>query len=559
MATARSILKNYFLTGKKPTQGQFAALIDSFLHLSEDAISITQIENLQSVLAGKASTAQIDALVQALTAKADLPIMAPNFAALPVSGQIGKTYVTTDTVPNLQYRWSGTGYIAIGGGGGGASSFTDLAGLPYDNPALAIALNAKEDRENQLLTGCELTTTATTVNIAAGTWLVNAIVYSISTVTSFVKPVLCSTGLFKTFAVYGQNDGQIVSVTSLQSATVTPPENNVPNSALLRWLLISDSTYATQTIEYNRFVLKTDIYNALDQTTAGKVLDARQGKTLNDLITAITAANALKAAQSALDAHTSNTLNPHNTTLEQARSQNNSFAGEVNMATNKLLNLPAPTSNNEPIRKIDFDSYVSATGSNRDGIDCSANPLYPVAIVGDRFEVTVAGKIGGALGVNVDNYDEIVCKIANTTTGTHAAVGANFYIVQGNIERATEATSGYVQLATIAEALFRTDDQKALTALKSIALILDEKKNFNMQFFVSRQKFFQVYMLNAGALSAITQSGLTGLVVRVGTGGSFATATFPLTYTAAQMIYFQFDFTDQTTVTGNIVLTGKDN
>lgn len=68
MATARSILKSYFLTGKKPTQGQFAALIDSFLHLSEDSLSISQITNLATVLAGKASTQQLAGLVKSFTA-----------------------------------------------------------------------------------------------------------------------------------------------------------------------------------------------------------------------------------------------------------------------------------------------------------------------------------------------------------------------------------------------------------------------------------------------------------------------------------------------------------
>lgn len=59
MATARSILKSYFLTGRKPTQGQFAALIDSFLHLSEDSISIEMVQGLANVLAGKASVGQL--------------------------------------------------------------------------------------------------------------------------------------------------------------------------------------------------------------------------------------------------------------------------------------------------------------------------------------------------------------------------------------------------------------------------------------------------------------------------------------------------------------------
>ncbi|MBC7399858.1 MAG: hypothetical protein H7289_07910, partial [Mucilaginibacter sp.] len=137
MATARSILKAYFLTGKKPTQGQFAALIDSFLHLSEDSLTITQIQGLQNVLAGKASTAQIDALASALA--------------------------------------------AIGGGGGG--SFTTLAGNAYDNASLASALAGKQDKLNQLIAGCEITPGANT-SIAPGNWRINGTTHVINTATS---------------------------------------------------------------------------------------------------------------------------------------------------------------------------------------------------------------------------------------------------------------------------------------------------------------------------------------------------------------------------------------
>ncbi|MBD3748498.1 MAG: hypothetical protein IE931_03285 [Sphingobacteriales bacterium] len=72
MATARSILKSYFLTGKKPTQGQFAALIDSFLHLSEDSIAIANVANLSTQLATKATNTQVASILSALGALEDL-------------------------------------------------------------------------------------------------------------------------------------------------------------------------------------------------------------------------------------------------------------------------------------------------------------------------------------------------------------------------------------------------------------------------------------------------------------------------------------------------------
>jgi len=152
-------------------------------------------------------------------------------------------------------------------------------------------------------------------------------------------------------------------------------------------------------------------------------------------------------------------------TLEQVRSEDNSISGDINANNNTIINLKDAVNPQEPITKIQFDTYVSAVGGQRGGIDCSTNPNYPASNKGDRWEVTVAGKIGGALGVDVQLYDEIVCK-TTTVGGDQASVGSNFYVVQGNLERATETVSGYVQLATDVETQGGTENTKATTALK---------------------------------------------------------------------------------------------
>ncbi len=46
----RNILKSWFETGDKPTQAQFASLIDSFFHLDEDQLTITKVANLETAL-----------------------------------------------------------------------------------------------------------------------------------------------------------------------------------------------------------------------------------------------------------------------------------------------------------------------------------------------------------------------------------------------------------------------------------------------------------------------------------------------------------------------------
>jgi hypothetical protein len=67
-------------------------------------------------------------------------------------------------------------------------------------------------------------------------------------------------------------------------------------------------------------------------------------------------------------------------------------------------------------------------------IDCSGNPNYPAADAGDAYVVSVDGKIGGASGINVITGDTILCKVDGTVAGTQAAVGANWNIIEQNID-----------------------------------------------------------------------------------------------------------------------------
>ena len=69
-------------------------------------------------------------------------------------------------------------------------------------------------------------------------------------------------------------------------------------------------------------------------------------------------------------------------------------------------------------------------------IDASANPNYPAANAGDLYRISVAGKIGGASGPNVEVGDTILCLTDSTSAGTQAAVGANWNITQVNIDGA---------------------------------------------------------------------------------------------------------------------------
>jgi hypothetical protein len=99
------------------------------------------------------------------------------------------------------------------------------------------------------------------------------------------------------------------------------------------------------------------------------------------------------------------------------------------------------------------------------GLDCSTNPNYPAGQPGDQWKVTAAGKIGGSAGPNVESGDVIACQIASPG-GTHAAVGANYYITQTNIDQATESVQGFAKVATNAKVIAGADDQDFVTSLK---------------------------------------------------------------------------------------------
>ncbi len=72
----------------------------------------------------------------------------------------------------------------------------------------------------------------------------------------------------------------------------------------------------------------------------------------------------------------------------------------------------------------------------RGAIDASANPNYPAASAGHVYKISVAGKIGGGSGANVEVGDSILCTVDGTSAGTQAAVGANWSIVQTNLDGA---------------------------------------------------------------------------------------------------------------------------
>jgi len=77
-------------------------------------------------------------------------------------------------------------------------------------------------------------------------------------------------------------------------------------------------------------------------------------------------------------------------------------------------------------------------------IDCSTNPNYPAADAGWMYIVSIAGKIGGASGIDVEVGDMVICNTDGSPSGNQATVGTNWNVIQKNIAGAVTGPASSV-------------------------------------------------------------------------------------------------------------------
>ncbi len=109
-------------------------------------------------------------------------------------------------------------------------------------------------------------------------------------------------------------------------------------------------------------------------------------------------------------------------------------------------------------------------------IDCSGNPNYPAADAGHTYKVSAAGKIGGASGEKVEVGDMIICITDGTASGTQAAVGTNWNIIQVNIDGAVTGPASAVDgnIATYDGTSGKVIDDSGLAAQDVIDHLADD-------------------------------------------------------------------------------------
>lgn len=100
--------------------------------------------------------------------------------------------------------------------------------------------------------------------------------------------------------------------------------------------------------------------------------------------------------------------------------------------------------------KYYIDGLIEAANGlvYKGAIDCSVSPFpnYPAADAGHCYVVSGAGRIGGESGSLVEINDMMLCKVDSSAEGDQATVGANWDIIQNNINADTSLAVGEIVL-----------------------------------------------------------------------------------------------------------------
>jgi len=171
----------------------------------------------------------------------------------------------------------------------------------------------------------------------------------------------------------------------------------------------------------------------------------------------------------------------------------------LDAVSQKIVNVLDPT-NPQDVATM---AWVQSTFGSVDAvlfkgvIDASANPNYPAADAGHLYRISVAGKIGGASGVNVEAGDTILCLVDGSVAGNQATVGANWNISQANIDG---AVIGPASATNNAIALFDGTTGKLIKD-SVVAISTDGTFAANSDAKVPTEKAVKTYIASLGGLA----------------------------------------------------------
>lgn len=269
---------------------------------------------------------------------------------------------------------------------------------------------------------------------------------------------------------YNKNEIQNVRVQNLASAPGTPVTGQIYyDTTLNQFGVYQNATWVYLAPSVSNVITRAAAAGAANELIVAAGADrTAQAFTTNGLLKI--ASGVVASAVAGTDYLTASSTNSLTNKTIDAAGTGNSITNLTtsNFAVNVIDTDTALTANSDTriASQKAVKAYVDAVSTSamkfKGVIDASSNPNYPAAVVGDMYKISVSGKIGGASGTTVTVGDAIVA-IAITASGTEAAVGANWDVIQANVDAATTGTQGLTQYATSAEAEAKSLTTRSLT------------------------------------------------------------------------------------------------
>jgi len=284
--------------------------------------------------------------------------------------------------------------------------------------------------------------------------------------STFVSTGCCGYGATQTPAGGGNNGGgngstiSIVSMTHVQGMIVTL----LSNGSTIQCPYNSDVVTEGSTNKYF-----TDLRRQV-------ILDAISAE-------AIARASADSSLQIALGSHEGSTNNPHQVSLEQARSRSNVIEGNVNADGNQIDNLANATQDQQAVTlnqlnamKQEILAEVDTSGfAHKRWIGeydpALNNKMFPASgsgsggsiRSGDEWDIVTSGTNTEINGVIVETGDTIRARVDNP-----GQVISNWHFGEGNISQATESVLGKLKIPgkAVVEDKNTTNNTDAVTPLR---------------------------------------------------------------------------------------------
>jgi hypothetical protein len=152
----------------------------------------------------------------------------------------------TDT-RKVKYGDGVTAWNALLYSGVSGTAFVDITGSPNDNALLDAALDAKADRESELLTGGLITVetidgtgTLNDIRVTASTFFIVGSGNHSAIETTFLNIALSAANKLRWIDIYGKTDDTVVKVEGVEGSTAVHPSAPA-NSVLIGSVLVSDA------------------------------------------------------------------------------------------------------------------------------------------------------------------------------------------------------------------------------------------------------------------------------------------------------------------------------